>query len=431
MVALKSLKPLRTVKSLTSLRSLRLSRSLFLLFPLFTFHFSLSPLQAQEPIAPLTRWLATVDEESQQIVLSWNASADSQAMGYHVCTGNPCLDYDTVFGRFDTTLFCADHAVTEPHTYRLHIFDSLYNVSPLTPLFGNIVLTADVPQCSTDVHVAWTPYKGMPTGVVRYQLYVRIEPSEEGYQPLYTTDSMGPFAYHFDISEEVTRIWLKVRATGFPDSLGHAGLVSQSNVIMVKRLTVDTARYLAISSVEYDSIEICNRLTLKIDTSYHDYPYTLWRSIDGTPWDSIASFLATDCQRSAVSYIDRDINPYDSIHCYQLSVPDACGMNPNYSQTQCVVVPDPPPPSIYIPNTVVCNDPANGAFLPRVRGLQGTLYELHVYNRMGALVFHTSDPGEAWIPGNNVPQGVYAYTLRCRFNDNRIQTYTGTVLVLK
>lgn len=383
--------------------------------------FSLSTLHSQEPVEPLSRWLATVDEESQQIVLFWNASTDPYTLGYHVCSGNPCLDYDTVFGRLDTTLICADHAVTERHLYRLHIFDSAYNVSPLTPSFGNIVLTADVPQCSTEVVASWTSYSGMPGGVVGYQLYARMEPSTEGYLPLFTTDSTGPFVYNFEISEDIMRIWLKVVAIG----VSGTGLVSQSNVVRVDRLTIDTARFLEINSVEYDSINICNRLTFNLDTAYQNYPYVLWRSIDGSPWDSIAALSF-----STRTFTDRDINPYDSLHCYQLSVLDACGMNPNYSQTRCVVVPNPPPPFVVIPNVVVCNDPNNGSFLPSVRGLQGTLYELHIYNRMGLLVFHTTNPTEAWIP-TDVSQGVYAYSLHCRFNDNRLQTYTGTVIVLK
>ena len=67
-------------------------------------------------MAPVTRWVATVDETSRQIVLSWTPSADTQAMGYHICTGNPCLDYDTVFGRSSDSYVCQDHDPLLRHT---------------------------------------------------------------------------------------------------------------------------------------------------------------------------------------------------------------------------------------------------------------------------------------------------------------------------
>ena len=53
------------------------------------------PLGARGQAADVTLcpgWLATVDESSQQIVLSWRPSPDSTVMGYHICTGTPCVD---------------------------------------------------------------------------------------------------------------------------------------------------------------------------------------------------------------------------------------------------------------------------------------------------------------------------------------------------
>ena len=40
-------------------------------------------------------------------------------------------------------------------------------------------------------------------------------------------------------------------------------------------------------------------------------------------------------------------------------------------------------------------------------------------------------PARDFSPDATVPQGVYTYRLRCRFNDNRIVTRVGTVLLLR
>lgn len=386
------------------------------------FLLSLSHAVAAQYIAPCSGWLATVDEASQQIVLSWHPSEDSAVWGYHICTGSPCLDYDTVFGRLDTTYRCIDHSPLTRHTYRLHVFDSNSNVSALTPHFGNMVLTADVPECETTVNTDWTPYIAMPTGTPRYTLWVRLEPFDDDYDAYYTTSDSTALHYTFDVPESATRAWLKVTAEG------PGNYQSLSNVVVVERRTINQANFVEISETSYDSLLIAVDLTFHLDSSYEADHYTLYRSIDGSPWKEITTFQTPF---STYSYTDHDINPYDSLHCYQLGVLDACGMNEKFSRSGCVVVPDPPPPSWYIPNVIVAGDAANGRFLPVLQGLSGDLYELHIYNRFGQLVFHTDNPTSGWAPPSHTPQGVYTYHLRCRFNSGAIKNFSGTFALIK
>lgn len=376
-------------------------------------------LQAQEPVAPVTYWLATVDSATQQIVLRWRPSADSATLGYHICTGNPCLDYDTVFGRLDTNYICTDHSPEERHTYRLHVFDSAYNVSSLTPAFGNVVLEADVPECETTVSARWTPYPGIPNGRPFYTLQARLEPFDSTFANLYTTGDSTALQHTFIMPEAVTRAWLRVVA------FGNEGFRSFSNTVTVERRTVDSASVVDISDIAYDSIRTAVDLTFLVDTAFE---YTLYRSIDGTPWRRVTSFRPTT---SPYSYSDHGINVYDSLHCYQLEVLDACGLNPHYSSTTCIVVPDPPAPAIAIPNVIVAGSESDGTFLPKIQGLKGDLYELTIYNRQGLQVYYTTDPAAGWKPDADMPQGAYTYFLRCRYNTNDIKTYTGTVTLIK
>ena len=55
----------------------------------------------------------------------------------------------------------------------------------------------------------------------------------------------------------------------------------------------------------------------------------------------------------------------------------------------------------------------------------------YIYDRNGLLVYSTTDPTAGWTPADSNPQGVYAYSLRCRFNNRRIKIFTGSVLVIK
>lgn len=389
---------------------------------LYTMLLLLTAAAAAQDVARCTGWLASVDEATQQIVLTWHPSPDSNAWGYHICTGSPCLNYDTVFGRMDTTYVCADHDPLERHVYRLHVFDSNHNASALTPFFGNMVLTATVPECETEVYASWTPYTGMPTGQPRYTLWVRLEPFDEDYDQYYSTADSTALHRSIDISEGVTRVWMKVEAEG------EGGYHSWSNVVQAERRTADRASFIEITDIAYDSIERVVSVGCLFDDTFIADHYTLYRSIDGSPMRKLADFST---RQSHYTYTDRNINVYDSLHCYQLGVKDACGMNEQYSHIQCVVVPTPPPPAAAFPNTILCGDPDNGCFRPVLRGLMGNLYELDIYNHMGLLVFSTEDPDEGWTPGGDTPQGVYVYHLRCRFNTGAIKSYTGSVTLIK
>ena len=381
-------------------------------------------IAAQGPVALCTEWVATVDD-SQHVVLRWNVSPDTRAAGYDICHGDTfCLPYVHVNGRYDTSWVCRDHNALERNSYALCVMSNDSNYSALTPKFGNIVLKAEIPLCETTVSASWTPYSGMPSGIGLYSLLCRIEPYQDDFEELYATDSTGALAYSFIMPDGATRVYLKVRAT----SKEH-NLVSYSNTVSVERRTVDSAAFVRIDSVEADSINTLVLVHIPIDTAFHSGRYTLWRSLDGRPWNPIATFQPTSPE---FTYIDRDIIPYrDSLHCYQLSVVDGCGMNPHYSATLCTAVPKPHEPDCYIPNAVVAGDADNGLFLPVVMGLMGDLYELTIYDRKGMQVFHTSNPDKGWRPGSDTPQGAYTYSLRVRYNDNRIKTHTGTVLVLK
>ncbi len=389
-------------------------------FVFFIFVFSLLMAQNDDSVALCSDWVATVDEQSQRIVLRWRPSPDSTVMGYHICTGSPCWNYDTVFGRLDTSYICLDHSPLERHIYKLHVFDSSYNVSQLTPPFGNMVLTADIPECESNVDVSWTPYDSMPGGLGGYRLMAKFEPIDTAFVLVGSFGADDLREHSVDLPDAVTTVHFKVLAFNTTGTI-----VSQSNIVSAERRTARTACCNSITSIWYDSVRNSVNLELYVDTAFR---HTLWRSIDGSPWQ----FL--DTVRSATTetvYCDTRINRYDSLHCYQLSVSDECGLNERFSLTVWTTVPDPPPTGIAIPNVIIAGSETNGAFRPMVLSLMGDIYELSIYNRNGLLVFHTEDPHESWLPSNETPQGIYTYHLRIRYLNNKIHTYVGTVLLIK
>ena len=393
------------------------------------FNFQFSILNSQEPVASVTRYRAVVypynDSVSQHIALDWSPSATPDVMGYHICSGDPCLGLDTVFGRLSTHFDCLDHSPAEPHVYRIHAFDSTYDVSALTPPFGPSLLTASVPECATTVSLRWSPYTGMPGGVQRYTLLMFTDWSHpDTLYELCSVGPDGPLLFSYDLPDSLPGTLGFFVAVVANDS----ALNSRSNTVAVHRRTADTAAFLRADLARLADDVSAVDLRFTVDTAFHAAPYTLYRRSARDPWRPLATLVPTSSP--ALAYTDCDISPYDSLLCYRLGVFDACGINEKFSDTLCVLLPTPADPHAFFPNIVIVGDPDNGLFLPVTSGLKGDLYDLSVFNRNGLLVFRTTDPAQPWNPAA-APQGSYTYSLRVRFVDNTVHTYTGTFLVIK
>lgn len=376
---------------------------------------------AQRYVAPCSRWVATVDESTQQIILRWSPTTDSLATGYHICSGDTCRQYAILHSRWDTSYVCTDHAPTTAHRYRLHVFDAEGNTSILSPSFGNIVLQAYAAACQSAVSIDWSACEGMYSGVAEYRLYAKSDPSAQGYELIATSDSAAPRHVDYVPPLDAQKVWFKVLAVG-RDTL----IQSTSNVVCVEREAADTSAMLRIDSLLVDSVAYQVKVLLSGSDS-SEMPRSLWRSTNGGQWQRLAML-----EGSPTEYTDRDIHPYrDTLLCYRTSLQDACNSDYAFSPQQCTIIPLPPQPDIQVPNALRLGDDANGTFRPYIAGVIGSEYQLFVYNRQGLCVFHTDSPAEAWHPSDTTPQGAYTYLLRVAFADGTIQTLYGTITLIK
>lgn len=84
------------------------------------------------------------------------------------------------------------------------------------------------------------------------------------------------------------------------------------------------------------------------------------------------------------------------------------------------------------------------AFSPNADGINDVLslgmtnitsFTLQIFNRWGQMVFETSDPSKAWegldMSGKQVPEGSYIYTLKVVTFDNRNETQSGTITLIR
>ena len=377
------------------------------------------------PTSPCTLHLATVDDALQRINLSWNPSPDTDVMGYYICMGNPCRDFDTVWGRMNTTYLC-DNSVdchTE-HSFRILAFDSCFQASPLTPYYHNPVISLTAAPCSRTLHVAWNRYINMPDSVGRYIVWYRMHGDSTLYHKGFPA-ATGTFAYDLTVSNlDVKWVEACVTPVNSNDSLG-ASSAWERLVFDVG----DTAAYARIATAVYDETLPSVELTFDVDSAFHGTEYRLMRA---SAADTAFELLTT--LHSTAPYSDLDINRTALRYIYRLEVPDLCRQRVVTSDTLGVDLPPVGDITAFFPNMIRPEDPENSRFCPLYFSPLAAGYSLDIYNRWGLHLWHTERLEDCWDgthDGTPVPQGTYVFRAHVRHADGSDKTYFGNITVIR
>lgn len=397
------------------------------------------------PTAACALRLCSVDTTLRRILLSWYPSPDTDVMGYYICSGSPCLQLDTVWGRLNTTYLCPDSLSPDScaqYSFRILAFDSCLQASPLTPYFHNPALCLTAPPCSRRLSCTWNRYINMPDSVARYTLHYRLGSGGPWLQ--HTVGPQGPFQFDTliaDLSTSQVSAYLSVRNT--PDSLE-----ALSMVFHFAFPQPDTALYSRILAASYDDTLPAIVLSLQIDPDYPADSCLLMRSAavaqqnglqdyHWSPFEPLVTLYpaASADPQQIFSYTDRDLTHAVPAYSYRLAVPDRCAQRHTTSDTVVVLIPPAVEPDAWIPNIIKAGDPDLGRLCPTFPSPLSQDYCFEIYNRHGHRLFRTHDLADCWdgcdLQHRPQPQGVYVYRITCRHSDGTKKTYTGAVTLLR
>ena len=380
------------------------------------------------PTTPCRLRVAGVwDNPAEHILLSWYASPDTDVMGYYICMGNPCRDFDTVWGRTNTSYHC-DTAVNphEEHSFRVLAFDSCFQASPLTPYYHNPVLHLTAAPCARTVHAEWNRYINMPDSVATYILWYRLvgRDSTTLLHKGFRADAC-PFAYDLEVPDlDILAVEAQVSAIDPHDTLS-----ANSTWERLVFDRGDTAAYARIASAVYDETLPAVHLTFDIDSAFAGTEYRLLRSSATDTAFSLVALLP-----SPAPYTDLDINRTVPYYTYCLEVPDLCRQRTTRSDTLGVSLPPVKDITAFFPNIIRPDDPDNGLFCPHYLSPLAPGYSLDIFNRMGVHLFHTETLADCWdgtANGIPLPQGTYVYRAHVRYADGSDKTYIGNITVIR
>lgn len=382
------------------------------------------------PTAACRQRVATVDTAARRIVLSWDPSPDPDVKGYYICSGNPCLDYDTVWGRLNTVYHCpADLDCRAEHNFRVLAFDSCYQASPLTPNFHNPVLSLHADSCSRLLRFEWNRYVHMPDSVGRYRLHYRLEGIDGTF--VVERGPEGPFSFDTLLDNlAISRVYAWLEVVDVADTLRAFSAVGQFAFHLG-----DTAAYLRLSPPRYDETLPSVTLTVQVDTDFMgDICYLVRQDDDDTAFHLVTSFSRGSRWPSRFSYTDTDIRRTALRYVYRLEAPDVCRQRVTRSDTVQLLMPEVSEPEAFFSNIIIPNDPEHNTFCPVYHSPLAADYSLDIFNRGGLRVFHTDQLGQCWdgtAHGHPLSQGLYVYRARCRHADGSDKIYTGTILLIR
>lgn len=383
------------------------------------------------PTAPCSLRICTVDTVSDRVLLTWYPTPDTDAIGYYLCIGSPCVDYDTVWGRLNTSYLCP-HGLSTDSQYRFRVlaFDSCFQASPLTPYYYNPTLFFPDSGCTRHFSCSWNRYINMPDSVGRYRLHYRLGDQEQVH--IHETGPDGPFQFDTvidDLSIQSVKVYLTVDNT--TDSL-HAFSQLRTRYFAIG----DTADYLRIAGAEYDENIPSVTLTIDIDPDY-DFPQCFIYRSQGSEdrFEPIATLDRGNPSAPLLHYVDRSINRAAGRYVYRVGIPDFCQQWMKYSDTVQLLLPDVSKPMAFFPNAIIYGHPECGTFCPTYLSPLSVGYQLDIFTRWGQLVFHTNTLDHCWNgtspSGQPLSQGTYVYRALVSHADGTVRSYHGTVLLLR
>ncbi len=89
---------------------------------------------------------------------------------------------------------------------------------------------------------------------------------------------------------------------------------------------------------------------------------------------------------------------------------------------------------LLIPNAFSPNNDGQNDIFKICNMTNEKLIDFKVFNRWGTILFRTTDPKQGWdgtSKGQMQPIGVYGYVIRIGYSDGYVETYKGTVTLIR
>ncbi|MFO7723789.1 MAG: gliding motility-associated C-terminal domain-containing protein [Bacteroidales bacterium] len=472
------------------------------------------------PFTP-TIYTVTVDNTSQQSILTWNVNSSEDVIGYVVYTYNSGVytPQETLWSRSDTMHVDITSNPCQGYvTYTVQAFDSCGNYSQMSQQHNTIYTEVKQTDCIEENVLTWNPYINMAPSLGGYDIFlsvnggapahlanlgagvttythsnldmgsqycyliqaydVNLEKTSESCvvcnvismpnQPdylyiktatvvnndfvkvvLYTDPNVYVTEYRLERSDDgvaYSQIAILPMSTLAEIEYNDYGAVFQNRSYYYRAIVVDSCGYIA------DTSNIARTILLGISTSqqqtsnqlvWNDYEgfdgaptsYNIWRRVDGV-LDPLPISVYPPASGNHVDDVGA-LPKSSGMFTYYVEALEGAGNQYGLQATslsnevQALMEPKLFIPTAFTPQGVISQ---NVTFKPIGVFVPGGNYEFTIFNRLGQMLFTTTDRDQGWdgtFKGEFVPEGVYVYVVKFISATKKEYERRGTVTVLR
>ena len=292
--------------------------------------FAAVPVSDNEPTAPAEWGVVTVDQASQRIVLRWNASRDTDIMGYIILEGTPSITIDTVFGRQNTSYTYTFNDSIYVHQFRILAFDSCRQASEITKQCNNVVVILETEPCGQNVVASWNKYNNMPSGIAAYELWA--SQNGEAYTLVGRQTDIETTSLPFTVDEncQTLSVFVKVVSVSGTDT-------AFSNRCDYNFSTSQRPAYLYLRRVTVSDDQSRVEVVAQTEPGWDRLDYVVYRSV-GEGAAAVRGHCTPDAQ-GLIRWNDNSVNVGNEVYTYFIGVTDGCGRNELRSQSASTILP--------------------------------------------------------------------------------------------
>ena len=254
----------------------------------------------------------SVEENAQQIFLEWIPSTSDDVMGYVVCSGEPCVTLDTIWGADASSYTCESCSVEQINSLAVMAFDTCFNTSLRTDRHSNVVLLAQRENCSDVVKFSWNEYEGFD--VLKYEIYKKENGST--FTLIGNTQALN---YQATIDPTIPNYEFYVLAVGANN------ITSKSNKVVMTISSAQQPEFVEIRKVSVKDRNEGVELEFFVDADIVVNKYRLKRAENGGEYRVIANIPYTG--NNTVQYVDNiSLDKNNNDYSYIFEAPDACNL---------------------------------------------------------------------------------------------------------
>ncbi len=273
------------------------------------------------PAQPLIDTVS-IDLVSEDINISWfpDSSADTDGYVIYEFNGSSYDSIGAVYGINNISfIYTLTNSATTVETYTIAAFDSCKNLSQLAANHKTMLLSKSYEKCSATISLDWTPYENMINGIVRYEIWYRVN-SGNWVRDAFVPDNVYSHEKILTVQGALYEFVIRV--------VGTNGQTASSNIKSITADIFEQPDFLYIRSASVIGAGV--GVTCFVDNSGDVISYRLYRSNSASgPFELIKEIAFTNA--TDINFIDSNAGADQQQKFYRISATDSCNIEQVFS----------------------------------------------------------------------------------------------------